>query len=195
MATLDPSPPPQTKISHEIEQALPPPPPPAILSAEEGDDEEGVARDPGVSNEAWMKLQAARRAEQQARKEAEERLRLLEKETREADKKREEAERALKKANDDLNAAKNPNERNDLMRLREQERLRHIALKEEQARIAERLEQERKEEEQRRKEEAKVQAKIRSMGICPAGYRWIKMGDGYRCGGGAHFLSNGELGI
>ena len=46
---------------------------------------------------------------------------------------------------------------------------------------------------QRREE--RVQARLREMGVCCAGYRWIKQGDGYRCEGGSHFVSNGQLGF
>ena len=51
------------------------------------------------------------------------------------------------------------------------------------------------EEERRRKEEARVQHKLREMGVCVAGFRWIKQSSGYRCAGGSHFISNAALGI
>ncbi|KAJ6261683.1 hypothetical protein Dda_2481 [Drechslerella dactyloides] len=35
--------------------------------------------------------------------------------------------------------------------------------------------------------------KLEKMRRCPKGYQWIKTGDGYRCGGGEHFVSHEEL--
>ncbi|KAI9773258.1 MAG: hypothetical protein M1839_002170 [Geoglossum umbratile] len=49
--------------------------------------------------------------------------------------------------------------------------------------------------ERRRQEEVRVQTKLRDMGVCPAGYQWIKQAGGYRCAGGSHFVTNGQLGV
>jgi hypothetical protein len=46
-----------------------------------------------------------------------------------------------------------------------------------------------------RKQEVKAQEKLRCMGICPAGFRWIKQSGGYRCSAGGHFVGNKELGF
>ncbi|KAG5662550.1 hypothetical protein KAF25_004968 [Fusarium avenaceum] len=47
-------------------------------------------------------------------------------------------------------------------------------------------------EAERKKIEAK-QKKLMSLGICPAGFQWTKQSGGYRCGGGAHWLSDDEV--
>ncbi|KAH6953007.1 P-loop containing nucleoside triphosphate hydrolase protein [Fusarium avenaceum] len=47
-------------------------------------------------------------------------------------------------------------------------------------------------EAERKKIEAK-QKKLMSLGICPAGFQWTKQSGGYRCGGGAHWLSDDEI--
>ena len=39
--------------------------------------------------------------------------------------------------------------------------------------------------------EATRQAKLQSMGPCPAGYAWHREGGGWRCNGGSHTLSAG----
>lgn len=49
-------------------------------------------------------------------------------------------------------------------------------------------------EEARRKEE-RVQERIREMGVCNQGYKWIKQASGYRCAGGSHYISDSQLGI
>jgi hypothetical protein len=81
------------------------------------------------------------------------------------------------------------------MRQREQARLKAIAEREARARAEAARKAQRDAEAARRKEEVRVQAKIREMGMCVAGYRWIKEAYGYRCAGGSHFLDNAQLGI
>jgi hypothetical protein len=50
------------------------------------------------------------------------------------------------------------------------------------------------EEQQRKLAEAKaVQAKLARMGRCPAGFEWFPVGDGWRCGGGSHFVGADQL--
>lgn len=46
-----------------------------------------------------------------------------------------------------------------------------------------------------KKKEAEAQRKLRTMGVCVAGFRWIKQTSGYRCGGGSHFVSDAQLGM
>ncbi|KAI1943949.1 hypothetical protein LOZ66_000537 [Ophidiomyces ophidiicola] len=47
-------------------------------------------------------------------------------------------------------------------------------------------------EEEKKKEQA-VQTKLREMGVCVQGFRWIKQKSGYRCAGGSHFIDNSQL--
>lgn len=49
------------------------------------------------------------------------------------------------------------------------------------------------EEEDRRKKEAAAKKKLAMMGRCPVGFAWIKQAGGYRCAGGSHWMSNGEI--
>jgi len=55
------------------------------------------------------------------------------------------------------------------------------------------LEREKKTFEEARKKEQAAQRKLRSMGLCVAGFRWIKQTGGYRCAGGSHFVSDAQL--
>ena len=36
--------------------------------------------------------------------------------------------------------------------------------------------------------EAKILDRLRRMGPCPAGFHWFRQGNGWRCGGGQHFV-------
>ena len=36
--------------------------------------------------------------------------------------------------------------------------------------------------------EARIMDRLRTMGPCPAGFAWFRQGNGWRCGGGSHFV-------
>ncbi|KAL3251477.1 hypothetical protein ABHI18_010627 [Aspergillus niger] len=49
------------------------------------------------------------------------------------------------------------------------------------------------EKEKAAQEERDIQERLKELGNCPFGYEWIRQRDGYRCGGGMHFVSFGEI--
>ena len=55
----------------------------------------------------------------------------------------------------------------------------------------------REEAEQRRRDELRkqemIKEKLRQISPCPMGFSWTKVGHGWRCGGGSHFVSDKEL--
>jgi len=68
----------------------------------------------------------------------------------------------------------------------------------EQERIRVELERRRKEAElealeRERQKEREANKKLKTMGVCPMGYSWIKQASGYRCAGGSHFISDRAL--
>jgi len=91
--------------------------------------------------------------------------------------------------------AKNEAEALELLRLREEARIREMEAKAARERIERELERRKQEEEERRKKEELAQSRLRQMGVCVAGYRWIKQGGGYRCAGGSHWVSDSQLGM
>ncbi|KAK3345693.1 P-loop containing nucleoside triphosphate hydrolase protein [Neurospora tetraspora] len=50
------------------------------------------------------------------------------------------------------------------------------------------------EEERKRKVVEEMKKKLQMMGICPAGFAWIRQDRGYRCAGGAHFVGDEAFG-
>jgi hypothetical protein len=84
-------------------------------------------------------------------------------------------------------------EENEQKRRHEKARLRDLKARLAVREAEEKLRKAREEEERKRKEEAKAQQKLRQMGVCPAGFHWIKQSAGYRCAGGSHFVSNAAL--
>jgi SpoVK/Ycf46/Vps4 family AAA+-type ATPase len=73
------------------------------------------------------------------------------------------------------------------------------AVQKEEERLEElrRLTEERRLEELREKEEEhrRIQQRLRACGPCPMGYSWYRCGGGWRCTGGSHYMSDGELGM
>ena len=43
------------------------------------------------------------------------------------------------------------------------------------------------------REKQAIQEKLRRISPCPMGFQWSKVGGGWRCGGGSHFVSNAQL--
>jgi hypothetical protein len=185
-----PPPPPSMKTSERTKTATPPPPP---EEPEPGEKRDG--RDPGVSDAVWEQLERDRRAQEEAEEQAEKKRKDMEEAVRLALQKEQEEIEALQEALAAERAAKDEDDRQELMRQRELLRLRQLAAAAERAERERMLALQREAEEKRRKEEAKVQRKIRELGMCVAGFKWIKQPNGYRCAGGSHFLDNATLGI
>lgn len=75
----------------------------------------------------------------------------------------------------------------------EQERLRHELERRMKEGLARDLENKRKVLAEARRKEQVNQEKLRQMGVCVMGYRWIKQSGGYRCAGGSHWVSDAQL--
>ena len=93
--------------------------------------------------------------------------------------------------------AQEEEQRRELIRLKEEEaRLRNWLKKCADAKHRHELaetERKRKELEEKRKREEMVQKKLMQMGRCPVGYSWIRQSGGYRCAGGSHWMSGGQV--
>ncbi|KAF8624034.1 hypothetical protein AX17_007240 [Amanita inopinata Kibby_2008] len=155
---------------------------------------DGVQRDPGVSDEVWRELQSAKRRVAEQERRARQAEAELTRKVEEQRKKEQEAAARKTELEERAKTARDEAERRELMWQRMEERLKGLAIKREREGIQRELEQKRKQEESRRKE-ALVQQKLRDLGICPMGFRWIPTGEGYRCSAGGHLVSNAQLGL
>jgi len=156
--------------------------------------EESVGRDPGVTAAVWTQLQADKAAaikEQKQREEAVEKTRQQLHDAKEAE---ERAQREIVKVLEEVRLA-DKKRQEEIMKKLEEERLRAAAARAERARKAAELKAREEAERLARQKEAQVQVKLRQMGICPAGYRWIKQAGGYRCEAGGHFVTDSQLGL
>ncbi len=167
------------------------PPPPLAEGVPSAAPASDIKRDSGVCDAVWEQLQQ----DKQAAKEKDERYQTLLKASADVanninilQQKEQASEQMLQQA---MKHKEDQAALQEAKRLREEARLQH----EMERRAQEELERQRKAEEEERRKEAKAQQKLRTLGICPAGYRWNKQNGGYRCGGGSHFMTDSQLGL
>ena len=154
-----------------------------------------VQRDPNVSDEVWNALQAAIRTKDQEERDAKKAIKALEQSIIDHRKNEEARAEELKKSEQKEAEAKNANERAAILREREKARLKEQSARRAREKAAAELQAKKEEERRQREQEAKAQRKLRELGVCSAGFRWIKMDSGYRCAGGFHFVSATQLGL
>ena len=152
-------------------------------------------RDPNISDEVWNALQAAIRAKEQEERDAKKAIKALEQSVIDHRKNEEAHGEVLKKSQQKEAEAKDADERAAILREREKARLKEQSARRAREKAAAELQAKKEEERKQREQEAKAQRKLRELGVCSAGFRWIKMGDGYRCAGGSHFVSASQLGL
>jgi hypothetical protein len=155
-------------------------------------------RDSGVSDKTWAQLQTDKAANELAEKHAQNAIAELEQQVVTAVNEQEESTREVSAVEEAEKPGPSPDagddgEENEQKRRHEEARLRALNARLAVREAEEKLRIARVEEERKRKEEAKAQTKLRQMGVCPVGFRWIKQSTGYRCAGGSHFVSNAEL--
>lgn len=79
--------------------------------------------------------------------------------------------------------------------MRGEDRLKHEIERCAQAERLVQLESVRKAVEEEQRREAKAQQQLRTQGICPMGFKWIKQNGGYRCSAGGYCVTDSELGL
>ena len=188
--------PPSIKTTSTTKQStnVTPPEQPPPESVQEAEEEESAERDSGVTDVVWKQLQADKAAAIEEQKRREEAVERVQKELREAQEAQERAQRVIARALEEVRLA-DMKRQQEIMKKLEEERLREAAARAERARKAAELKAKEEAERSRRQQEAKAQEKLRHMGVCPVGYRWIKQAGGYRCAGGSHFVTDSQLGL
>ena len=189
--SLPPSEPPkQTDKQHSRR-----PPPAKIPNQEEPPNYRVAQRDAGVSDAVWNQLQADIRKQEAEKRKAAEEERCLQQEVSKVDKQNhavQQQEAALERA---LAAAEDEQEKREIEQQLEEVRQREAAVRAARQRAIDALKKKRKEEEEKRKKALEMQQKLKHLGLCPAGFQWIKQASGYRCAGGSHYISDGQLGL
>ncbi|KAL9110261.1 MAG: hypothetical protein Q9227_005168 [Pyrenula ochraceoflavens] len=152
-----------------------------------------VARDAGVSDAVWQQLQADKQtaaAREKSFQDLTENEKSIERKIAETSREDATSAEETKK-----NIQRNDDEDDEERRRREEERLKRIKQMREMQEQLERLRQEKERQQEERRKEELAQTRLRNMGVCVAGYRWIKSAGGYRCAGGSHWVSDGQLGL
>lgn len=156
-------------------------------------DSDDAPRDADVTDKVWERLQQDKAAAQAKEQEYE---RLLEQEAALQNSIAAAEERKTESTKDIIpQKATQPGADDDAKRRHEEARLRHELERRALEAEMEILQRKRAEEEERRRKEREAQKKLRDMGVCCAGFRWIKQALGYRCAGGSHYVSNAQLGL
>lgn len=135
------------------------------------DPSQDAQRDAGVSDEVWEQLEKDKAAEIA----------------------QEEEIQALIKAREAATEAARDLVIQGLLVKEEEERRRHEEERRRQEALREQILKQLQEKEERRKQQAAMKQKLAATGLCPMGYRWIAQSGGYRCAGGSHFVSDGQL--
>lgn len=182
--------PPKTQTPTTIKKA---PPKPKQQKKQEPNVPETEQRDPGVTDAIWKQLQLDKERIAEARKRAAEEIQKTQNQYRET-------EARIQKLTAEMSRlakiqAKNKAEDDDRKRRLEEARIKELEARAEKDRIAAEMKKKMDEEARERKREAAAQAKLRQMGVCVAGFQWIKQAQGYRCAGGSHYISNEQLGM
>jgi len=153
-----------------------------------------VQRDAGVPDAIWRQLQADKAAQEEAERGLDASIAAVEDARKVATLEATALAKELALL-DERKAKAKDEEYQELKRRHEAARLKHLAARRAQEEAAERLRRVQEEVERKRKEEARVQVKLREMGVCEMGFRWIRQAGGYRCSAGGHFVGNHQLGI
>ena len=161
--------------------------PPA--SSEEPKLQERDERDPGVGDAIWNQLQVDKTAAQRAQEQQEKAFAVAIEAERRANENAAVAAREAERLA--AQQAKDEEER----RRREEAKRKYVEALRIRKEAEDRAKRLREEAEKREKAEEVAQTKLREMGVCVQGFRWIKQPGGYRCAGGSHWVSDGQLGI
>lgn len=151
-----------------------------------------IERDPGVPDNVWAQLTRDKATAEAITAERTAQLAALSQATQSVEAVKSEC--AIELASLEAQAAEK-NASDELKRRHEEMRLEHLRLLAKKRDAENRLKKALEEAEAARKQEVKAQEKLRCMGICPAGFRWIKQSGGYRCSAGGHFVGNAQLGF
>ncbi len=154
-----------------------------------------VERDPGVSDAVWNQLMAAKRAADAAERRAREEVKAMQNRLVEQRRKEEEAERRLQELERAAAEAKELERRAELERQWEEARRRARAAFQAKLRAEAEVRAKQEAERRRQEEEERVQRKLQQIGNCVAGFRWVNMGNHYRCAGGYHTVPMSQLGL
>ena len=153
-------------------------------------------RDDGVSDLIWRQLQSDKAIQETAEQHARDDIAIAEREAQHAASTEKTLQtKTVLAENIALQNRASDKEANEVKRRHEEARLRHVTAQRAREAAEEKLRKVREETKRKRQQEVKAQAKLQAMGVCVAGFRWIKQSGGYRCAGGSHFVSDAQLGV
>lgn len=197
-AQLPPTPPKTTTVTATKQARAPPPKkiltPDATEDEDSGDDEHAV-RDAGVSDAIWAQLQHDRLAAEAADAQRNGALELSKQTLSNAYADEQQVIDHIETLEKEKAKRLDQERREQILREQEQARIKELTMRAERERRQRECEKAEREARERRRKEEAVQRKLREVGNCVMGFRWINQGNGYRCAGGTHFVTNAHLGL
>lgn len=181
------SPPPRTQNNGRDRQ-----PDPRVSDGPDGPNAD--QRDLGVSDALWNQLETAKRAAEASERRRIDDTNAAQNRVAEQRKKEDEERRRLREL-DRAVAEAEADRKVELEHQKAEARRRTEAVRQARLRAEKELRDKQEAERRRKEQEERVQRQLQQMGVCPRGYRWIKMGNHYRCAGGAHSVSMNALGL
>jgi hypothetical protein len=145
-------------------------------------------RDDGITDEVWAQLEKDKAMVDAKEKEYSRVTHDEQEQKRELQRLKDEEDRSAREADEATRR-----EDQEARERHEQERLCHEMERRMQEAIARGLAKKRQELVEARRKEQANQEKLRRMGVCVMGYRWIKQSGGYRCAGGSHWVADTQL--
>ncbi|KAF9021144.1 P-loop containing nucleoside triphosphate hydrolase protein [Hymenopellis radicata] len=160
-----------------------------VLSSQAPDEEAPTKtatdiRDAGVSDAVWMELKMAKTAAEAEENRVREEIEDAQKRASQAKQLELEAKARGKLLAQALAKEKDRSKQDEMKRLREAQRLKEVEAMRRREQIEEELRARRDAEKKAKQQEAQAQRKLREMGVCVAGFRWIRMESGIAAPGG-----------
>ncbi|MCJ1462518.1 hypothetical protein MMC07_001120 [Pseudocyphellaria aurata] len=152
-----------------------------------------TSRDPGVPEEVWKQLQADKAAAERVSLSSKQAIKTQEQDYKAKARKASQALTRSRNAQEQEIAGKKQEELAAIQRQRVQARLEEHNAQNAAKKARAELDRLRRVEETRKRHEAQVQTRLQQIGHCVAGFQWIRQSGGYRCAGGSHFVTDGEL--
>lgn len=147
-------------------------------------------RDSGVPDEIWNELLVAKERERERLDELQRQQEAYEKYLIQIAELEREAQQRYEM---ELERIRKELEREEQERARRQAEEAERKRKNEEVLERNRIEKERQRREDEIRQKMEMQKRLQQIRPCPAGFRWIKMGSGWYCAGGSHFVSDNEL--
>jgi hypothetical protein len=165
----------------------------SVANPPDDDDDEG--RDPGVSDAVWAELLAAKAANEAEEKRIQAEVDEADRLAREAYDKEVAEHARFEKLKRQESEERDRVRQGELKKQRELQQLRDLWTQRRRKQLEAGAKARHNAQENAWKRELEAQKRLRQMGVCVAGFLFHRVGDGWRCDGGTHYMTDAQLGF